>query len=194
MKLTPQHHEAIQALILFRANEQNAAKKVADLVGVTAQRVRIWRKDPEFSEELQRQLRAYRGHFDDVPIAHRKERVLALSAIFDKLTDSQTSLKIKVLQAIRQEVGDDKQQIEVTHTGSVGVQLPPRAASYDEWLSQNRDMDRSRAVEGELVDQRPVPVPEVPRDLPPGALAAARGEDTRPDADMRVLTPESEIG
>lgn len=194
MKLESIHHQAIQALILYRAAESTSAKRVGDLVGVTSQRIRVWRKDPDFSRELTSQLKAYRGHFDDVPIAHRKERVLALSEIFDKLTDSQTGLKIKVLQAIRQEVGDDKQQIEVTHTGSVGVQLPPRASTYDEWLSQNRDMDRSRAVEGEVVDQRPVSVPEVQRNLPPGALAASQGIDSHPDADMRVLSPEREIG
>ena len=148
MKLESIHHQAIQALILYRAAESTSAKRAGDLVGVTSQRIRVWRKDPDFSRELTSQLKAYRGHFDDVPIAHRKERVLALSEIFDKLTDSQTGLKIKVLQAIRQEVGDDKQQIEVTHTGSVGVQLPPRASTYEEWLSQNRDMDRSGPSRG----------------------------------------------
>ena len=42
--------------------------------------------------------------------------------------------------AIRQEVGDDKQVIEHHVSGAVGVNLPPRASSYEEWISQNTEM------------------------------------------------------
>jgi len=56
------------------------------------------------------------------------------------LDKKQVQLKIKVLTAIRQEVGDDKQVVEVTHTGEVGLRLPPRAETYEEWQAQNAQM------------------------------------------------------
>jgi hypothetical protein len=69
-----------------------------------------------------------------------KERVLCLSELFQDLDKKQVQLKIKVLTAIRQEVGDDKQVVEVTHTGEVGLRLPPRAETYEEWQAQNAQM------------------------------------------------------
>jgi hypothetical protein len=81
-------------------------------------------------------------------LADRKERVKALDGIFQNLGDNQTGLRIKVLQAIRQEVGDDKQVVEVQHSGSIGIQSPPRAESYEEWVKQNEVMESSREVCG----------------------------------------------
>ena len=76
-------------------------------------------------------------------------------------------MKIKILAAIRAEVGDDKIEVEVTHQGHVGVNLPPRADSYEEWAAQNEIMDKNRVVEeAEIIEEAPVealpPVPELP--------------------------------
>ena len=44
-----------------------------------------------------------------------------------------------MLKEIREEVGDHR--IQVDHTVEIkGVNLPPRAESYEEWLQQNNQM------------------------------------------------------
>tara|TARA_R110000765_G_scaffold226581_1_gene330437 strand:- start:88 stop:513 length:426 start_codon:yes stop_codon:yes gene_type:complete len=121
-------------------------------MGVNRMTVSKWRADPAFQEEFDKQLKLYRANFDDVTLADRKERVKALDGIFQELEGKQVSLKIKVLQAIRQEVGDDKQILEINHTGTIGIEAPPRAESYEEWVKQNVVMDRAKASE-----VRPVP-------------------------------------
>jgi hypothetical protein len=65
-------------------------------------------------------------------------------------------MKIKVLQAIRQEVGDDKQVVEVQHMGSVGISAPPRAASYEEWVKQNKVMESNRESGLERVNTKAI--------------------------------------
>jgi len=155
MKLTDRHKQVIHLLILDRGLRRDSSAMIAKQMGVTRGTVAKWRVDEEFKEEFDKQLKLYRANFDDVTLADRKERVKALDAIFEELPDKQVGLKIKVLQAIRQEVGDDKQVVEVTHTGSVGIEAPPRATSYEEWVSQNEVMEKSRAD--------PVPVRSLPQ-------------------------------
>ena len=99
-----------------------------------------WRKLDYFREEFDRQVKLYRANFDDVPLADRKERVKALQSIYEDLQERDKAMKLKVLMAIRQEVGDDKQVVEHHVSGAVGVNLPPRAESYSEWLEQNSSM------------------------------------------------------
>ena len=49
---------------------------------------------------------------------------------------------MKVLKELREEVGDHRIQVE--HTVEVkGLNVPPRADSYDEWLKQNNKMDQA---------------------------------------------------
>ena len=98
-----------------------------------------WRKDPEFDKALQTELERDRADFDEVPLAWRKNRVLALEELYQKIDDARVSLKLKVLKEIREEVGDHR--IQVDHTVEIkGVNLPPRAESYEEWLQQNDQM------------------------------------------------------
>jgi hypothetical protein len=146
LKLTEKHHRIIHLLILDRGLRRDSGLVIAKQAGVTRLTLSKWRGDADFKEEFAKQLKLYRANFDDVPLADRKERVKALDGIFENLTDSQTGLKIKVLQAIRQEVGDDKQVLEVQHTGSIGIQAPPRAETYEEWVKQNEVMESSREV------------------------------------------------
>lgn len=141
MKLTDRHSKAIHLLILDRGLRRDSTLMIAQQLGVKRSTLGVWRAAPEFQEEFQKQLRLYRQNFDDVPLADRIERVKALDEIFLGLPEKQAALKVKVLQAIRQEVGDDKQVLEVNHTGSIGIEAPPRAQSYEEWLQQNEVMD-----------------------------------------------------
>ena len=74
-----------------------------------------------------------------MPLAWRKNRVLALEELYDKIDDARVSLKLKVLKEIREEGGDHR--IQVDHTVEIkGANLPPRAESYEEWLQQNSQM------------------------------------------------------
>ena len=84
--------------------------------------------------------------FDDVQLADRKERVKALDGLYQRIPEVRVVLKIKVLQAIREEVGDDRPVLEVHHSGHIGVNAPPRAASYEEWVQQNE------LVEGRMIE------------------------------------------
>jgi len=160
MKITDKHREAIQLLILDRGLRRDSTGLVAQHCGVTKQTVAKWRAESEFKDEFQKQLRLYRANFDEIPLSDRKERVKALDGIFQGLSDKQTALKIKVLQAIRQEVGDDKQILEVQHSGVVGIEAPPRASSYEEWVSQNEVMEATRSTS---VSDHHIPVRGLPR-------------------------------
>ena len=77
----------------------------------------------------------------DFRIYLRKERVKALDGLYQRIPDVRVALKIKVLQAIREEVGDDRPVLEGHHSGHIGVNAPPRADSYKEWLKQNEVME-----------------------------------------------------
>jgi len=127
-------------MVMDRWGKHDVGGLVSKALGVTRSTVNRWRRTEEFQAELKRQIELYRQNFDDVKLADRKERVLALSELYDAIDDKQVQLKIKVLTAIRQEVGDDKQVVEVQHTGEVGLRLPPRADSYEEWQKQNQLM------------------------------------------------------
>ena len=132
--------QAIHYLVLDRHAKSDMTKKIAAIVGCQPVTISKWRKLEYFRSEFDRQVRLYRANFDDVPLADRKERVKALQTIYEDLQERDKAMKLKVLMAIRQEVGDDKQVIEHHVSGAVGVNLPPRASSYEEWISQNTEM------------------------------------------------------
>ena len=79
----------------------------------------------------------YQSSFEEIQLADRKERVMAMQGLCDKIPDIQVALKLKILAQIRAEVGQD-QPIQHVHAVHVGVNIPPRAETYDEWLKQNR--------------------------------------------------------
>ena len=63
-------------------------------------------------------------------MADRKERVTAMQDLYDKIPDIRVALKLKILAQIRAEVGQD-QPIQHVHAVHVGVNIPPRAETYD---------------------------------------------------------------
>ena len=139
MALSELQEQAVQLVVLDRWNPKMANDKIAKTLGVDKSTVFRWRKDPEFDKALQTELERDRADFDEVPLAWRKNRVLALEELYDKIDDARVSLKLKVLKEIREEVGDHR--IQVDHTVEIkGVNLPPRAESYEEWLQQNDQM------------------------------------------------------
>ena len=139
MALSELQEQAVQLVVLDRWNPKMANDKIAKTLGVDKSTVFRWRKDPEFDKALQTELERDRADFDEVPLAWRKNRVLALEDLYDKIDDARVALKLKVLKEIREEVGDHR--IQVDHTVEIkGVNLPPRAESYEEWLQQNDQM------------------------------------------------------
>ena len=139
MALSELQEQAVQLVVLDRWNPKMANDKIAKTLGVDRSTVFRWRKDPEFDKALQTELERDRADFDEVPLAWRKNRVLALEELYDKIDDARVSLKLKVLKEIREEVGDHR--IQVDHTVEIkGANLPPRADSYEEWLQQNSQM------------------------------------------------------
>ena len=147
MALSDLQQQAVQLIVLDRWNPSKANDKVAKTLDVNKSKVFRWRKDAEFDKALKKEIERDRSNFDDVPLAFRKNRVLALEDLYNKIEDRRVALKLKVLKEIREEVGDHRIQVE--HTVEVkGLNVPPRADSYDEWLKQNNKMDQ--AVEADF--------------------------------------------
>ena len=139
MALSELQQQAVQLVVLDRWNPNKANEKIARALDVDKSTVFRWRQNEEFQQALQTELERDRANFDEVPLAWRKNRVLALEEIYNKLDDARVALKLKVLKEIREEVGDHR--IQVSHTVEVkGADLPPRANSYEEWLKQNEQM------------------------------------------------------
>ena len=157
--------EAIHLIIMDRWGTGNISKKVCSALSISSHQLAAWRRSPAFREEFQRQLQLYRSNFDDIQMADRKERVKALDGLYQKIPDNKVTLKVKVLQAIRAEVGDTK---EVTHTHRIeqpqnqGPNIPPRADSYEDWVKQNK-----QAVEAEVEVIPPDSTATVPSEAQP---------------------------
>ena len=139
MQIKDRHKEAIHMMILDRYSRQRQTAQIAEQVGVSRTAIQQWKNDEDFQREYQKQLRIYQQDFSEIRLADRKERVKVLSEMFEHIPVPRVSLRMKVLEQIRQEVGDDKIQVE--HTVEMkGPNVPPRADSYEEWLKQNEQM------------------------------------------------------
>ena len=139
MQIKDRHKEAIHMMILDRYSRQRQTAQIAEQVGVSRTAIQQWKNDEDFQREYQKQLRIYQQDFSEIRLADRKERVKVLSELFEHIPVPRVSLRLKVLEQIRQEVGDDKIQVE--HTVEMkGPNVPPRADSYEEWLKQNQQM------------------------------------------------------
>ena len=163
-KLTEPMRQAIQMIIMDRWSDSgDTTGMIAQELGIARATINRWRKRKDFKEEYERQLESYRSHFDDIQLADRKERVKALERLYGSLSDKQVSQKMQILESIRREVGDDKIQHEHQHKHTIqGVNTPPRADSYEEWLKQNQQMqaiDANFSVEDTSKDSEPLDSP-----------------------------------
>ena len=100
------HHH--QQVILDRWNPLRLNKKIATHFGLTINQVRHIRSKPVFQAEYKRQLAIYQQSFDEIQLADRKERVLAMQELYEKIPDIRVALKLKILAQIRAEVGQDQ--------------------------------------------------------------------------------------
>ena len=151
MQIKDKHREAIQMMILDRYSRRRQTGQIAQQVGVSRSAITQWKNDEEFKAEYQKQLRIYQQDFSDIRLADRKERVQVLSDMFEHIPSQRVSLRMKVLEQIRIEVGDDR--ITVEHTVEVkGPNMPPRAETYEEWIKQNQQMLDAASVAPESVE------------------------------------------
>jgi hypothetical protein len=149
MKLTEKHLKCIHLMILDRFDRSNQTEWVSGQVGVRPRTISDWKEDPDFQAEYQRQLEMYRNNFDDIKLADRKERVRVLSDLFEVVEDvgpRGTKLKMALIEQIRMEMGIGEPE-NVRHLHAfVGVNTPPRAENYDEWVKQNTKMEKARPI------------------------------------------------
>ena len=148
MNLNSTHKQAIQLMILDRWNPRAQARKVAHHLGVQPATVKGWRNNEDFVAEYKRQLDIYQKNFEDVRLADRKERVKELDALYSKIPEKRTHLKIKVLEAIAKEVGDVRDtHIHKHMVEQFGVNAPPAADTYEEWVKQNQQMEEMQQLQ-----------------------------------------------
>ena len=136
-ELTDQERAIIQQAILDRWNPHRLTWKIANHFDLSVNQIRHIKSKATFKAEYAKQLAIYQGSFGDIRLADRKERVQAMQDLYDKVPDIRVALKLKILAQIREEVGQD-QPIQHVHEVNVGVNIPPRPESYEEWIKQNR--------------------------------------------------------
>ena len=160
MILNTNHKQAIQLMILDRWNPREQSRKVANHLGVQPKTVKYWRLDPDFIAEYKRQLDIYQKNFEDVKLADRKERVKELDKLYHRIPERRVQLKVKVLDAIAREVGDVRDtHIHKHMVEQFGVNAPPAADNYEEWVKQNQQMEEMQLlqeavpVEGEVIQE-----------------------------------------
>ena len=152
-------------MILDRWVPAKTTNNVANHLGVAPQTVALWRTDKDFCAEFKRQLDIYRKNFDDVQLADRKERVKELQRLYVKIPDKRIALKIKVLDTIAREMGDvqthvHKHMLERADNQD-GVNAPPQANTYEEWVEQNRQMEEMM----KLQEAKPVEIEVTTEDV-----------------------------
>ena len=125
-ELTDRERAIVQQIILDRWNPRRLNKKISSHFGLTINQVRHIRSKATFEAEYKKQLAIYQQSFDDICLADRKERVKAMSELFEKVPDIRVKLKLKILEQIRQEVGHDE-PIKHDYEVQIGVNVPPRA-------------------------------------------------------------------
>ncbi len=142
MNLNSTHKQAIQLMILDRWNPRQQSRKVANHLGVQPATVKDWRNNEDFIAEYKRQLDIYQKNFDDIKLADRKERVKELDALYHRIPEARVQLKVKVLDAIAREVGDVRDtHIHKHMVEQFGVNAPPAADNYEDWVKQNQQME-----------------------------------------------------
>jgi hypothetical protein len=142
MNLNSTHKQAIQLMILDRWNPRQQSRKVANHLGVQPATVKDWRNNEDFIAEYKRQLDIYQKNFDDIKLADRKERVKELDALYRRIPEARVQLKVKVLDAIAREVGDVRDtHIHKHMVEQFGVNAPPAADNYEDWVKQNQQME-----------------------------------------------------
>jgi hypothetical protein len=137
-ELTDLERAIVMQVVLDRWNPDRLTLKISNHFDLTTNQVRNLRRKPAFQAEVSKQMAIYKGEFCGVQLADRKERLIALDQLYRKIPDVRVSLRLKVLTAIRHEVGDDELNVPSIEPQPAHLNIPPRAESYEEWIKQNR--------------------------------------------------------
>lgn len=190
--VTRQMKQAIHLIIMDRWSSGDVSQKICSTLQVSKSQLAGWRRSYAFRGEFEHQLQLYRANFEDIQMADRKERVKALDDLYNKIPDNRVSLKVKVLAAIRAEVGDNK-QVEHVHRLEQQVQgpnIPPRADSYEDWIKQNK---QAVEAEVEVVDTTPEAA-DSPAYLPVHPNGDLDGEEDSGEEDSPFADPLAFLG
>ena len=119
---------------------------------------------------------------------------MALDQLYNQIPDRQVSLKVKVLAAIRTEVGDDK-AVQHEHKHQIveaqqGPKIPPRAQSYQEWSEQNHIAQQAVEAEHEVIPSNGESQSEVRTEEQAEEEVEAEEEDSFSDP-LAFLSPGS---
>ena len=91
--LTDTERAIIQQVVLDRWNPLRLKKKIDTHFGLTINQVRHIRSKSVFQAEYERQLAIYQQSFDEIQLPDRKERVLAMQELYEKIPDIRVALK-----------------------------------------------------------------------------------------------------
>ncbi len=126
--LTAQEKAIIQQAIFDRWNPHRLTWKIANHFDLSENQIRHIKSKDTFKSEYARQLAIYQGSFEDIRLADRKERVLAMQDFYEKIPDNRVTLKLKILAQIRVEVGQD--EVVQQQPEAAGMDVSPRAQTY----------------------------------------------------------------
>lgn len=138
----------LKAFILYRlaAWEKSGEifKKITDPETAAAHDFEVWDGDVDAfykrrarisKNDIDEARREYLQDFDDLPLAHKKERVRALIKEFESLLSSEKAdsygfreLRRKVLVSIKDEMGEDALLDALSKSGAVAITLRERLA------------------------------------------------------------------
>ena len=104
--LTPTERQIAHQVILDRWNPHRLAWKVGNHHNLKAAVVERILNRPDFQEEVARQEAIYEGRYTDLTVDDRRTRVADLQALYSKVPDRRVALKMKILNQIREDVGD----------------------------------------------------------------------------------------
>ena len=122
-------------MILDRWNPGRINEKIANHFGLTKNQVRHIRRKPQFQAEYAKQLAIYQNEFAKIRLGDRKERVKAMSDLYEKIPDCRVALKLKVLAQIREETAGS--ELIAEHCPDAALVHAERELSYEEWLKMN---------------------------------------------------------
>ena len=104
--LPPTERQIAHQVLLDRWNPNRLAWKLANHHGLKPSAVERLLTRPDFQAEVAKQKAIYEGRYPDLAVADRHTRVADLSRLLERIPAKRVRLKLKILDALRREVGD----------------------------------------------------------------------------------------
>ena len=104
--LSPTERQIAHQVILDRWNPHRLAWKLANHHRLKPSAVEQLLNREDFQEEVARHEASSEGRYTDLTVDDRRTRVADLQALYSKVPDRRVALKMKILNQIREDVGD----------------------------------------------------------------------------------------